>query len=158
MSKFIVGDSIVAYTNILVALDISDEAGEVLDSARRLMSDEGAQLSIVNVIKPITGFYVDIFSVLADQGGIESQAIEYASQWLKELAQNQGVEPKSIDILLGTPAVEIRRKAEEINAEIIVLGTHGRYGLGRLLGSTANGVLHGAPCDVLAVKVRTETK
>jgi universal stress protein A len=46
--------------------------------------------------------------------------------------------------------------AEELDADLIVLGTHGRHGLGLMLGSTANAVLHGAPCDVLAVKVRVE--
>lgn len=44
--------------------------------------------------------------------------------------------------------------AEEQKADLIVIGSHGRHGLGRLLGSTANGVLQGAPCDVLAVRIR----
>ena len=38
-------------------------------------------------------------------------------------------------------------------ADVIVVGSHGRHGLALLLGSTANGVLHGATCDVLAVRV-----
>ena len=42
---------------------------------------------------------------------------------------------------------------EEAGADIIVVGSHGRHGLALLLGSTANGVLHGASCDVLAVRV-----
>jgi len=46
--------------------------------------------------------------------------------------------------------------AEKINADLIVLGTHGRHGLGLMLGSTANAVLHGAPCNVLTVMVRVE--
>lgn len=145
-----------AYSNILVALDTSEEAGEVLDAAKKLVRGSDVRITIVNVIKPLTGFYVDLFSVMGDRGVIESQAIDHASSWLKTLADEKGIAAKSIDIVLGSPAAEIRRKAEEIDAEIIVLGTHGRYGLGRLLGSTANGVLHGAPCDVLAVKVQTE--
>lgn len=146
-----------AYSNILVALDTSEEADEVLDAAKKLVRAEtGVQFTIVHVIKPLTGFYVDLFAVMGDQGVIESQAIDHASSSLKTLADEKGIEPESINIVLGTPAAEIRRKAEEIGAEVIVIGTHGRYGLGRLLGSTANGVLHGATCDVLAVKVETE--
>lgn len=145
-----------AYSNILVALDTSEEAGEVLDAAKRLMRGEDVQLTIVSVIRPLTGFYVDLYAVIGDRGVIESQAIEYASNWLRALADDKGIESSSIDIVLGTPAAEIRRKAEEINAEVIVLGTHSRRGFARLLGSTANGVLHGTPCDVLAVKVETE--
>jgi universal stress protein A len=59
-------------------------------------------------------------------------------------------------VALGAPAHEIRAAAEEVGADLIVLGTHGRHGLGLLLGSTANGVLHGATSDVLAVRVRFE--
>jgi universal stress protein A len=43
--------------------------------------------------------------------------------------------------------------AEKINADLIVVGTHGQSGLRLLLGSTANAVLHGVKTDVLAVKV-----
>ncbi len=42
---------------------------------------------------------------------------------------------------------------EEINADLIVVGSHGRHGFALLMGSTANGVLHGARRDVLAVRV-----
>ncbi len=44
--------------------------------------------------------------------------------------------------------------AREHGADLIVVGSHGRHGLALLLGSTANAVLHGAPCDVLAVRIR----
>jgi universal stress protein A len=44
--------------------------------------------------------------------------------------------------------------ATEQNCDVIVVGSHGRHGLALLLGSTANDLLHGAPCDVLAVRLR----
>ena len=47
--------------------------------------------------------------------------------------------------------------AKDIGADLIVVGSHGRYGLALLMGSTANGVLHGATCDVLAVRVGQES-
>ena len=142
-----------AYANILVALDISDEAGEVLECAKGMMADKDAQLSIIHVIQPLAAFYVDMFSVMGDQIDIDSQAVKHASALLAGLAKKHGVDAKAIDIALGKPSSEIRRKAEKAGADLIVLGTHGRHGLGRLLGSTANGVLHGASCDVLAVRV-----
>ena len=45
------------------------------------------------------------------------------------------------------------RVAEEQSCDLIVVGSHGRHGLALLLGSTANDVLHGAPCDVIAVRL-----
>ena len=44
--------------------------------------------------------------------------------------------------------------AEEHAVDLIVIGSHGRHGLQRILGSTASGVLHTATCDVLAVRIR----
>jgi universal stress protein A len=43
-----------------------------------------------------------------------------------------------------------------LDVDLIVIGSHGREGIQRLLGSTANAVLHGAPCDVLAVRIKGE--
>ncbi|MEH6652426.1 MAG: universal stress protein [Motiliproteus sp.] len=55
---------------------------------------------------------------------------------------------------LGHIAYEVHRLAEEDNCDLIVVGCHGRHGFGLLLGgSTANGVLHGAKTDVLAMHV-----
>ena len=56
--------------------------------------------------------------------------------------------------LSGSPAKEIHRFSEENNCDLIVIGTHGQKGVQLLLGSTANSVLHGSICDVLAVRVR----
>lgn len=54
----------------------------------------------------------------------------------------------------GQPRQEIHRLAAEQACDLIVVGSHGRHGLALLLGSTANDVLHGAPCDVLAVHLK----
>jgi universal stress protein A len=54
----------------------------------------------------------------------------------------------------GQPRQEIHRLAEEQGCDLIIVGSHGRHGLALLLGSTANDVLHGAPCDVLAVRLK----
>ena len=56
-------------------------------------------------------------------------------------------------LVVGRPESEIHHVAEEIGADLIVVGSHGRHGLALLMGSTANGVLHGSKCDVLAVRV-----
>lgn len=146
------------YENILVAVDTTDEAEEVLRAARDLPQDKNSTVSVVTVMRPMTDFYVNLYSILEDNAavGIESQAVEHATAWLSDLVKRTGIDAGALKVIVGTPAAEIRRFAEELNADLIVLGTHGRHGLGLMLGSTANAVLHGAPCDVLAVKVRAE--
>lgn len=146
------------YRNILVAVDTTDETEEVFKAAQEIADDQESTLAVVSVIRPITDFYVNLYSILEDDTGIgiESQALKHATAWLADLATRNGVDASAVNVIVGTPAVEIRRMAEELDADLIVLGTHGRHGLGLMLGSTANAVLHGAPCDVLAVKVRVE--
>ncbi|MCZ6869325.1 MAG: universal stress protein, partial [Gammaproteobacteria bacterium] len=56
-------------------------------------------------------------------------------------------------VCVGNPASEIHRLSEAEGVDLVVMGTHGRHGLGLLLGSTANAVLHGVKCDVLAVRI-----
>ena len=146
------------YKTILAAVDTTDEAEDVLDVAREIAEERGAKITAVTVIRPMASFCIDLYSTLeaGPDTGIETLATERATAWLSDLAKRYGIDAGAVRVIVGTPAVEIRQLAEKIGADLIVLGTHGRHGLGLMLGSTASAVLHGAPCDVLAVKVRGE--
>jgi universal stress protein A len=146
------------YKNILVALDTTDEAEDVITVAREIAEQNNSRVSAITVIRPMADFYADLYSTLEDRAdtGIELQAVERATVWLSDLAKRYDIDVDAANVIIGTPAAEIRQLAEKIGADLIVLGAHGRHGLGLMLGSTANAVLHGAPCDVLAVKVSTE--
>jgi len=56
-------------------------------------------------------------------------------------------------VIIGQPAQEMHRFANDNNVDLIIVGSHGRHGISLILGSTATGVLHGSQCDVLAVRV-----
>ena len=146
------------YKTILVAVDATDEAEDVVRAARGVAADRNSTISAVTVIRPMADFYANLYSTLEDSAdiAIEARAVERATEWLSDLVKRYEIDPGGVNVAVGTPAVEVRRLAEKIGADVIVLGTHGRHGLGLMLGSTANAVLHGAPCDVLAVKVRTK--
>jgi universal stress protein A len=88
-----------------------------------------------------------------DFSGIQDEIHQQATQQLHRFAESNGIDEQHQHIVLGRPEVEIHATAEELGADLIVVGSHGRYGLALLMGSTANGVLHGASCDVLAVRV-----
>lgn len=146
------------YKNILVAVDTTDEAEDIIKVAREIAADKSATISVVTVIRPMADFYINLYSTLAVSPdlGLEAQAAEHATAWLSDLVKSYDIDSGSVSVVIGTPAAEIRQLAEKIGADLIVLGTHGRRGLGLMLGSTASAVLHGAPCDVLAVKVQAE--
>lgn len=139
------------YKRVLVAIDLSDESSEVAERAKGIVAAGASELHIIHVIEPLSFAYgVDIpmdFSGLQDE--IQSQATEQ----LQRFSEKNNIDHDHQHIVLGRPEVEIHALAEEINADLIVVGSHGRYGLALLMGSTANGVLHGATCDVLAVRV-----
>jgi len=88
-----------------------------------------------------------------DLSTIQDQIQDTAKSQLREFATGLNIPKENQHLVFGRPETEIHSLASEINADLIVVGSHGRHGLALLLGSTANSVLHGSPCDVLAVRV-----
>jgi universal stress protein A len=89
---------------------------------------------------------------------LEEQFLEKAKERLEGLAQSKGLNQAARYVEAGSPTIEIVRVAQEQAVDLIVVGSHGRHGLQRILGSTASGVLHTADCDVLAVRVISTTE
>jgi universal stress protein A len=89
-----------------------------------------------------------------DLSTIQEQLDEHAQQRLELFADNLAMRVQQLHVVSGHTESEIHRIAKEQQVDLIVVGSHGRHGLALLLGSTANGVLHGAKCDVLAVRVQ----
>lgn len=144
--------------HFLVAVDLTEEADEVLTAAHQIATERQAQLTAITVVRPMLAAYgnVGFGSFNSSTFDLEAEALKLARIKLTQLADQQGIAPDHCQALLGSPAQEIRRVAQEIKADMIILGTHSRHGMGLLLGSTASGVLHGASCDVLAIKIHNE--
>ena len=140
-----------SYSTLLMAVDLSDESEMVAQRAQALASSFGATLDVIHVIEPLSFAYGG--DIPMDFSGIQEEIHQQAKQQLASFAANCGIAEERQHIVLGRPEVEIHSLAEEVGADLIVVGSHGRYGLALLMGSTANGVLHGASCDVLAVRV-----
>ncbi|SHE50494.1 universal stress protein A [Microbulbifer donghaiensis] len=145
-----------SYKRILVGLDLSEESSQVLEKAGELGKAFDADLSLVHVIEPLTFAYGG--DIPMDLSEVQEQLQTQAKEQLRKAADQLNVPAERQHVVLGQPATEIHRLAEEQEADLIVIGSHGRHGLALLLGSTANGVLHGAGCDVLAVRVNVESK
>ena len=139
------------YKHVLAAVDLSSESAQVLEKARTTADSHGTKLSLITVVKPFTHAYAGL-----DMAPIsfEEEALNQATQQLEDNGKIYGVDRADVHVKVGNPAHVIRDAASELEADLIVVGTHGRHGLGLLLGSTANAVLHGVGCDVLAVRVR----
>ncbi|MFI2810094.1 MULTISPECIES: universal stress protein [Microbulbifer] len=143
-----------SYKKILVGLDLSEDSSQVLKKAEEIGKAFGAELSLSHVIEPLTFAYGG--DIPMDLSEVQEQLQDQARDQLKKASVSMGIPEERQHVVLGQPASEIHRLAEEIGADLVIIGSHGRHGLALLLGSTANGVLHGAGCDVLAVRVHSD--
>ncbi len=139
------------YKKILTAIDLSEESAAVAARAARIAQADKAELHVLHVVESLSMAYGG--DIPMDFTDIQEQLQQQAQQRLKEFAAKINVPAEHQHLLIGRPESQIHHQAEEINADLVVVGSHGRHGLALLLGSTANGVLHGAHCDVLAVRV-----
>lgn len=140
------------YTNILVAVDLSQDSAIVLDKARNLAKQNDAQLSMVHVMEPIAvGYAVEVSSL--DIEGLHEEAAKQARGALLDMGGNIGIPEHRLHTILGQPAREIKELAAKLEADLIIMGGHGRHGWELLFGSTSTGVSHGVECDLLIVRI-----
>ncbi len=144
------------YAHILLAIDFSDHTDTIAERARDLADKYQAQLSLLHVVDNLP--IVDTVNgpIIPYEIDLTEQLMESAKLRLEKLAERLKVNEDNLFLELGSPKIEIVRIAEENAVDLIVVGSHGRHGLALLLGSTANGVLHHAKCDVLAVRIKDE--
>jgi len=137
--------------NILYATDFSSHSNQAYFHAVALAEGHGASLTILHVCQATP---VIMGEGMMSAIGAESQYFDY---WRRQLEQirpvNDGIQIHHV-LLEGSPAEEIIRYATDQAVDLIVMGTHGRSGLERLLmGSVAGQVVRGAPCSVLVAKM-----
>jgi nucleotide-binding universal stress UspA family protein len=137
-----------AQKTILVPTDFSHASDAVLPHAEALAKQSGARLLIVHVEEP----------PLAYGGGelyygLPEPSSERILKMLEDVKPSDPKVPFAHRLTMGDPAGEIVRIATEEQAEMIVLGTHGRTGMTRLLmGSVAESIVRRAPCPVLVYR------
>jgi nucleotide-binding universal stress UspA family protein len=133
--------------HILFATDFSPLSEDAFRLACQMARDSGARLTILHVVPPPMAAYV---------GGVMTpEPPRYTDEWA-QLHRMRPPDPDvPVDHLLaeGSAAVMILRVARERKCDAIVMGTHGRTGLRRvLMGSVAEEVVRKAPCHVVIVK------
>ncbi|PKM11366.1 MAG: universal stress protein [Gammaproteobacteria bacterium HGW-Gammaproteobacteria-3] len=144
------------YKHILLATDFSEHCRTIAERAKAMADMHRGKLSLVHIVDnlpitdaaygPVIPFDIDLTGQLMDAAKIR----------LARLGEKFDVPKERRWLELGSPKTEIIRVAEANAVDLIVVGSHGRRGLALLLGSTANGVLHHASCDVLAVRIKND--
>jgi universal stress protein A len=143
------------YKHLLIGLDLSPESQQVVDRVKQLFADREVKISVCHILEPLAFTYGGDIPV--DLSDVQSQLKQQARERLAKLAQEINVPTEDQHIVLGQPANEMHRMARESDVDLIIVGSHGRHGLALIFGSTSNSVLHGAQCDVLAVRINEPT-
>jgi nucleotide-binding universal stress UspA family protein len=139
---------------ILVPTDLSEGAAQALDYACELARTLDAEVHLLNVVGiPSLGvpeLGVALTATMIDRIVVDNQTA------LDELVRTRCTGKTGPALVRsGDPREVINRTAQEIGADLIVMGTHGRRGISRaLLGSVAETVVRSAPCAVLTVRVK----
>ena len=146
--------------SILLPTDFSECGNFALSYAASLARKFDASIICVHVIEPMvpTVGYSGMTEPLplADITDQLEDSAERELPKIAECAECEGLDIEEV-IVHGEAATEIARVAEERNVDLIIISSHGRTGLGRILfGSTAEAVVRHASCPVLVVKPAKE--
>ena len=143
------------YKKIAVAIDLSSESSAIINRALDVAAQD-SEIHLIYIQEPMDSVYMGVVPygpVFVGMDEVEENLRSELRQKLDRIGESTGVPEAARHFLNGTPAREIHRFAEENDMDLIVLGTHGQKGVQLLLGATANSVLHGSNCDVLAVRI-----
>ncbi len=141
------------YKHILLAVDFSEDTDCLVERTSGMVLLNDAKLSIIHILDNIPMPDISYGTVITLNDETDNSLLEQEKAKLNEIGKILNVPENQRWLIWGSPKEEICALAEQENVDLIIVGSHGRHGLALLLGSTANDVLHYAPCDVLAVRL-----
>jgi nucleotide-binding universal stress UspA family protein len=136
---------------ILHPTDFSPSSGHAFQLACSLARDHGARLMVLHVVDRPVAVYGGVMTAPPPPPPVEER--KAAQEQLHQIRQTDLKLPIESRLEEGDPAMGILEVAKEYNCDLIVMGTHGRTGLSRLLmGSVSEKVLRSALCPVMTLK------
>ena len=136
--------------NVLVGLDLNGvNAPAILTRACQLIDAE--QIEVVHVCDHLYPYHADFTAgTFANTEDLNDSIRIAADHRLDNICGRFGINRHRV--LEGDCVASLHEYAEE-HADLLIIGTHGRHGIQTMLGSSSNAIVHGTPCDVLAVHV-----
>ncbi len=143
---------------ILIGVDDSPHSRAAVEYVRKMTWPEGSAIKVLSVVRPVVALHAEAYvppAALFEEMSEESVRFhqEKAASAEQEL-QGTGFKTEAM-ILNGDPRTELVEAARTEQADLLVVGSHGRTGMAKLLmGSVASYVVTHAPCSVLVVKLK----
>ena len=148
MHKHKRGIDMTGYKKILVAVDLSPESTFVLAKAQQMARHYESELSLVHVAEPVS-----VTNTIDFSGVYFESLMRDARKSLLGLGTAEGIPESRLYSGLGNPAKEICNTAKAVDADLVIMGSQGKQGIARLLGSTSRGVSHAIDRDLLIVRI-----
>ena len=148
-----------AFTKILMATDFGPESDVALRSCVSLARQLGASIHLLHVVTDpmLTVNTPELYGI--DWEGLRNDIVQHSRESLETAAAALRDLRIATEVVVGSPAETISRRAADIGADFIVMGTHGRGGLGHLfMGSVAERVIRLASCPVMTVRASGATR
>lgn len=141
------------YKHILLAVDFSEDTDYLVKRTTEIASLNKAKISVIHVLDNIPMPDISYGTIIPLDYETEQKLLEIEKSTLTKIGEQLNSPDEQRWLIWGNPQDEVCALAEKEAVDLIIVGSHGRHGLALLLGSTANGVLHHAPCDVLAIRL-----
>jgi len=140
-----------SYKRLLLVVDLSEDSLVIGRRAVGLARLFGARIDLLHVFEFVP--VEPMGETLMPAVQIEEELLERAKQRLADLGDELGLGDAELFVEAGNVKSEILRVARERGTDLIVIGSRERHGMSILVNLTEDTVLHGSPCDVLAVRV-----
>ncbi|BAO44272.1 STAS/SEC14 domain-containing protein [Thiolapillus brandeum] len=144
-----------AWRHILVAMDFSPHSQWALNRAVDLCHCHDARLTLIHAVE-MTGTPLLDYDILpADPVEfieLDQQRFDQSVEKIEKLADSLDLNEVETQVVWGTPKSAVLSYAEAQNVDLIIVGSHGRHGVARLLGSTAVSIANNARTDVVLVR------
>ena len=144
------------FKTILFATDFSESSDHAFQYALTMAKQFDSRLVVIHVINEpvdLRGFYVPHISF----DKLEEEIEQGAQKMMEKFCRTHIVDFTNYEcsVIPGIPYDEIINKAEDVNADLIIMGTHGRTGLDHVLfGSTTEKVVRKSPVPVMTIRIK----
>ncbi|RUR12823.1 universal stress protein [Legionella sp. km772] len=138
------------YKNILFATDLLSEHEHLTEKAARIAQQFNAKLYLLHVIELPTSYQLAQglgFTELANPAKDDARTV------LSLIGENLNIPASQQFVEIGSVKEIIFNRVQELNCQLIIIGSHSTHGFETLLGSTAHAITNRAPCDVLTLRV-----
>ena len=141
------------YTHILMAVDFTKSAEQILAKALDIAEHNNAKLSLLHVVEymPPVDYVND--PMVSNWVVDDNEMLEQAKKSLQKFSKQHSLKNVDLNVQFGRPKHVISQFVKDQQCDLVIIGSHGRHGISIFLGSTASAVLHALPCDILTIKI-----